>query len=156
MKHKILLIGTIALPALLASAGAVDLFGNWIAKLPGMQGTVETVSGMQAIAETVFSFEPDGTRLTGTVSEPHGRFAIKDGKINGDEISFVVIRNLAGKEVKIVYKGKVSLNEIKFTREFQGVMVQPQEFVAKREFLRHNDYIPRPTYAPVQPPNRIR
>jgi len=89
--------------------------------------------------------------LTGTVSGPQGRFVINDGKIRGDKIYFVVIHNSAGKEWKVVYKGKVSLNEIKFTREFQGVKMEPLEFIARREFLRHNDYIPRPIRVPVKP-----
>ena len=150
MKNKILLIGVIVLPALLMSAGAADIFGTWIACTPCSKGTVETIFS-NGLGDTIFSFAADGTRLTGTVSESQGRFVINDGKIRGDKIYFVVIHNSAGKEWKVVYKGKVSLNEIKFTREFQGVKMEPLEFIARREFQRHNDYIPRPTRVPVKP-----
>jgi hypothetical protein len=150
MKNKILLIAIILLPALLMPAWAADIFGTWIANLHGSRGTVETIFS-NGVGETIFSFETAGTRLTGAVSEPQGRYAISDGKIHGDKISFVVIHNSAGKELKVVYKGKVSLNEIEFTREFQGVKMKPQEFIARREFQRHNDYIPRPIRVPVKP-----
>jgi hypothetical protein len=75
--------------------------------------------------------------LLGTVSNPQGETAISQGKINGDEISFV-IRNLGGNETKLVYKGKIAGDEIKFTREVQGGG-QRQEFIAKREFQRNGD-----------------
>jgi hypothetical protein len=159
MKDKILLIAVIVLQALLMSAGAADIFGTWIECMPGSKGTVDTIFSNRLgdtifsnrLGDTIFSFAADGKRLTGTVSGPQGRFVINDGKIRGDKIYFVVIHNSAGKEWKVVYKGKVSLNEIKFTREFQGVKMKPLEFIARREFQRHNDYIPRPIRVPVKP-----
>ncbi len=145
LKNKILLIGAVVLLTLLSSVWAADITGDWIAQIPSRQGTVETV----------FSFKGHGTELTGTVSDPQGKTAISEGKINGDEISFVVIRGLGGNEVKLVYKGKVALNEIKFTREVQGGVGQPQEFIAKREFQRNGDVPGRTIWAPVEPsPNR--
>ncbi len=137
MKNKILSIGMVVLLALLASVWAADIFGRWIARIPNRQGTVETV----------FSFKADGTTLIGTVSDPKGEIAIKEGKINGDEISFVVIRSVGGSETKLVYKGKVAEDEIKFTREMQDGKGQPQEFIAKKEFQRNGD-VPRRPYRP--------
>ena len=142
MKNKILLIGAVVLLTLLTSVWGADIIGDWIAQVPSRQGTVETV----------FTFRGHGTELTGTVSDPQGETAISEGKINGDEISFVVVSSLGGNEVKLVYKGKVSLNEIKFTREEQGGMGQPQEFIAKREFQRNGDVPGRTIWAPVEPP----
>lgn len=129
MKNKIVSIGAVVLLALLASVWAADIRGKWFVQMLGRQGKTETT----------FNFRVDGTKLTGTVTDPQGETAISDGKINGDEISFVVIRSFGGKEMKLVYKGKVALNEIKFTREVQSGMGQPQEFVAKREFQRNGD-----------------
>ncbi len=51
--------------------------------------------------------------------------------------------------IGVVYKGKVELNEIKFTREVEG-WVGP-EFVAKREFQRNNGLVPGRT-TPLTPP----
>ncbi len=148
MKSKILSIGAVVLLALQTSVWAADIFGNWIA-----QGTLHeslraqsnlTKALFEAMVETVFSFKVNGKELTGTVADAEGKTAIREGKINGDEISFVVIRSVGGNEKKLAYKGQVSLNEIRFAVEVQGLKGQPLEFIAKREFPRHGDI-------PVQP-----
>jgi hypothetical protein len=129
MKSKVLSMAVIAFLALLASVWAADITGTWIARIPGRQGTVRTI----------FSFKVDGPKLTGTVTDPQGETAISEGKINGDEIAFVVVPSSGRNEMKLVYKGKVAEDEIKFTREMQGRMGQQQEFIAKREFQRNGD-----------------
>ena len=141
MKNRILTIGTVLTLALLTSAWAADLAGRWIAQMPGRQGNTETI----------FSFKVDGTKLTGTVSNPQGEMTISEGTINGDDISFVVIRSRNGNERKLTYKGKVSGDEIKLTRESQGGRGQPQEFVAKREFPRDGDVPVQKTQRPIDP-----
>lgn len=150
MKYKILLIEVVVLPVLLMSAQAVDIFGNWIAQAPIQPGWPE--------AETIFSFRVDGTKLTGKVSDPRGETTIRDGKINGDVISFFVMRSFSGKEKKISYKGKVRLNEIMFTVEEEGESSQAMEYIAKREFQRNQDVPLYPVTKPVKvpsPPIRI-
>jgi len=156
MKNKILSIGIAALLALPTSVRAVDIFGNWIADEPIWPGTVENMPIWPRKVETVFSFKVDGMKLTGTVVGPQGEYAIREGKINGDELSFVVIYGaLSGNEVKMVYKGKASLNEIAFTRAIPDGMGEPQKFIARREFPRHGDLPLRPISLPVEPsPNR--
>ena len=129
MKTKIPLIRMVAVLAFFTSAWGADIFGRWIAKTEGRQGTVETI----------FNFKAEGTTLTGTVSSRQGETAISEGKIEGDDISFVVIRNSRGNQRKLLYKGKVSGDEIKFTRETEGATGQPREFIAKREFQRDGD-----------------
>ena len=146
MKNKILSIAAFLLLGLLTSAWAGDLLelgnwilpGNWISKEIGRQGTVETV----------FSFKVDGTKLTGTVSDPQGETAISEGKINGDKISFVLIRGSGKSEMRLVYRGTVALNEIKFTLKAPGGTGQPQEFIARREFPRNGDI-------PAKMPDRL-
>jgi len=110
MKAKILLVGAAALLVLLASALAADVNGKWVAQVQGRQGTVENT----------FSFKVEGTSLSGTLTTPQGETAISEGKVNGDEISFVVVRKFGENEMKILYKGKVAADQITFTREFQG------------------------------------
>ena len=144
MKSKILSIGTVISLALLTSLWAADILGNWIVKRPRYA----------MLGETIFSFKEDGTKLTGKVTDPQGEASISEGKINGDAISFAVVRRVGGKEKKLLYEGKVSRNEIKFTCEVQGETGQPEEFTAEREFLRDNDYILRPIVAPAEPPRR--
>jgi hypothetical protein len=150
MKSKILSIVAVVLLALLTLVRAADIFGNWIVEGPSLM-LADKVSGMQVPGETVFSFKVNGTELTGKVSDPQGETAIREGKINGDEISFIVIRSDGGKQRKLAYAGQASLNEIRFTLEVQGLEGQPLEFIAKREFPRHGD-IPLQMAVPVEHP----
>ncbi len=102
---------------------AADVTGKWTAQVPGRGGETR---------ETTFNFKVDGEKLTGTMSGMQGEIPISDGKVKGDEISFVVTMSFGGNEVKFNYKGKVSGDEIKFTREREGGTRPPQEFTAKR------------------------
>jgi hypothetical protein len=147
MKKKILQIGTAALLVMAAPVWAADIFGNWIAR--------EHDGINWFLGETVFYFRLDGTRLTGTITDRHGETAISEGRIDGDEISFVVTRGVGENAIKLMYSGKVYLNEIKFKREIQGADGQPLEFVAKREFQRNQDIPLRQKITPVSPPPRI-
>ncbi len=113
MKTRTLLLGTIVLLALIGSAGAADVTGKWVAQIEGRQGT----------QENTFIFAVDGTKLTGTMSSARGENEITEGKVEGDEISFVIVRTFGENEMKLLYKGKVSGDEITFTREFQGGMM---------------------------------
>ncbi len=113
MKTKTFLIGTIVVLALVGSAWAADVTGKWVAQVEGRQGT----------QENTFILKVDGTKLTGTMSTARGENEISEGKVEGDEISFVIIRSFGENEMKILYKGTVSGDEIKFTREFQGGMM---------------------------------
>lgn len=146
MKKKILLIGMVVLPALLAAAESVDLFGNWIAKGLGVWPPGGTIFGFRPQEETIFSFNPEGTKLTGTVSDLQGKAIIRDGSIKGDEISFFVMRDMG---IKLIYRGKVSLNEIRFTVTEESGRLQTKEFTATREFQRHQD-IPLRISEPVR------
>jgi hypothetical protein len=125
MQNKIIPIGIAVLLPMLMSAWAGDIIGKWSAQVPERQGT----------AQTVFNFTVDGTNLLGTVSNPQGESNVSEGKINGEDISFVVIRKLGGNQVRLLYKGKIAGDEIKFTRETEG-SGEPVEFIAKREVQR--------------------
>ena len=136
MKNKILSIGTIFLLIPSTSLWAVSLSGNWIAQIPNEQ----------EIVETIFSFKEDGEELTGKVTDPEGETAIIDGKVDEDEISFVVKRSIEGKQITQRYKGKVGGrvygDEIEFMLEEQDGDRKTLEFVAKREFPIGDYYLP--------------
>jgi hypothetical protein len=125
MKAKILFIISFALLALLTSAWAADVTGKWTLQAQG--------------ADITLTFKVDGTTLTGTLdnSQMPGPVEIKDGKVNGDDISFNVVRKVNETDMKIVWKGKIAGDEIKFKREAQGGMGGPggsqaEELIAKR------------------------
>ena len=56
------------------------------------------------------------------MTTPRGESEISEGKVEGDQISFAVVRSFGENEMKILYKGKVAGDEITFTRERQGGM----------------------------------
>lgn len=99
----------LALFSLSCSSGGIN--GKWIADLPGRDGQTR---------QQTFNFKAEGNKLTGTVSGRQGDTQISDGEINGDDISFSVTQNFRGNEVKVLYKGKLSGKEIKFTRMREG------------------------------------
>jgi hypothetical protein len=125
MKTKTVMIGIAALLSIISLAWAADIAGKWTAQAGDTQITL--------------TFKADGNTLTGTVDNPQaGPADIKDGKIDGDNISFNVVRKMGETEMKLVWKGKIAGDEIKFTREVQGGMGGPggaggaTEIIAKR------------------------
>src|SRR5262249_47302577 len=82
-----------------------------------------------------FTLKQDGTNLTGKAdSEINGQkreTELKEGKINGETISFIEMLNFQGNDLRIAYNGKLSANELKLTREV-GDFAR-EEIVARRE-----------------------
>ncbi|MBI4902198.1 MAG: hypothetical protein HY820_01095 [Acidobacteria bacterium] len=105
--------------ALAVSAFAADVNGKW--KL-----TFE-INGQTR--ESTLTLKADAGKLTGKMESQRGAADIQDGKLDGDNISFVVVRNFNGNEVKQQYKGTLKGDEIKFKVTF-GDMEREQ--TAKR------------------------
>src|SRR5436305_294996 len=105
--------GSLAMLACLmvTSAFAADVDGKWTAAMPGRDGNTQ---------EVTLTFKADGSTLTGTMSNPRGEQPIKEGKIDGDKISFSQTFERGGNSMKIVYKGTVSGDTIEFTRSMEG------------------------------------
>ena len=84
-----------------------------------------------------FTFKQDGAKLTGTANSEAGdrkrEAELKEGKVDGDTISFVEMLSIQDREIRITYTGKLSAdgNEIKFTREVGDFA--KVDIVAKRE-----------------------
>jgi alpha-L-arabinofuranosidase len=84
-----------------------------------------------------FTFKQDGAKLIGKANSEVGdrkrEAELKEGKVDGDAISFVEMLSFQDNEIRITYSGKLSPNgnEIKFTREV-GEFAK-EEIVAKRE-----------------------
>jgi len=123
MKKRTLFLSVCFVFAALTLAWAADVSGKWTAQVPGRGGQTR---------EQTFTLKAEGTKLTGSVSGMQGDTPISDGKIDGDNISFVTVVKFNDNEFKLVYKGKVSGDEIKFTRTREGGDQPGQEFTAKR------------------------
>ena len=115
------LTGALALAATLV-VHAADITGKWTAQVPGRDGQM---------MDQTFDFKVDGEKLTGSVTTPRGDLPITDGSVKGDTVAFTNVANFNGTEVKILYKGTVAGDEIKFTRQREGGD-RVTEFVAKR------------------------
>jgi hypothetical protein len=82
------------------------------------------------------NLKADGDKLTGTVTSPRGDSDITDGKIDGDNISFKVVREFNGNQMTSSYKGKVDGDTIHFSVTMEGGNMggagHAREFDAKR------------------------
>jgi enterochelin esterase-like enzyme len=111
MKKLNLLLGCGLFALWVARVGAADVAGVWHAQFEGPRG-LQTYR---------FSFQTDGERLTGKMmAESNGQqrqTEIREGKIQGDTLTFVEVIDFQGNPVRIRYSGKIGANEITFTRE---------------------------------------
>lgn len=112
----------VAVAILVAVVQAADVTGKWTGGVPTRDGGTR---------EATFNFKQDGEKLTGTMTGPQGDIELKDGVVKGDDVSFNVAMSFGGNDVKLIYKGKVAGDEIKFTRTREGAD-QTQEFTVKR------------------------
>ncbi len=103
------------------TAFAADVTGTWKGQIEGRRGP----------QDVTFTFMQSGNTLTGSINNGRGDQQISDGKVDGDNISFVVNLEFNGNSVKQEYKGAVSGSEIKFTRS--GGRGNPVEFTAKKQ-----------------------
>ena len=108
---------------LAVAAFAADATGKWTAEMQGRGGQTRQVT---------MNLKADGAKLTGTVGSPQGDTEITDGKVDGDTISFNVVREFNGSSFKMVYTGTVSGDEIKFKAQREGGEGRAMEFTAKR------------------------
>jgi hypothetical protein len=77
-----------------------------------------------------FAFKVDGEKLTGKVKSDNGETDIQDGVAKGDDLSFVENLDFQGQQIAINYTGKISGNQIKFTRKIGDLATD--ELSAKR------------------------
>lgn len=91
------------------AAFAADVDGVWTAKVDGPEGE----------ENYVYTFKADGNVLTGTAQsdEYENAVQLKDGVINGNDISFTEKLDFDGEELVIKYKGKINGDKIEFDRE---------------------------------------
>ena len=103
------------------AAFAADVTGKWAAQVPGRNGN----------QDVTFTFNQSGDSLTGSMTTARGEQQISEGKVDGDNISFVISIEARGNTFKQEYKGTVAGDEIKFTRS--GGRGNPIEFTAKKQ-----------------------
>ena len=129
---KIAVLASMALLLLCGSTvAAADISGKWLAQVPGPN---------HLLLEPTFTFKVDGAKLTGTMTYPLGdqvvRLELTEGKVDGDNVSFVVVNKEPKRETTSTYKGKVAGDKIEFILEVQsgqeGSAPAEYEITAKR------------------------
>lgn len=117
-----ILLGAVIVAAMAAAAFAADVTGTWTASF-------DTQVGAQ---KYTYTFKVDGNKLTGKAKSElaNTETEIAEGTVNGDDISFVENLNFQDMPLRIVYKGKIAGDEIKFTRTILDMITE--ELVAKR------------------------
>ena len=90
---------------------AADVTGTWKAEF-------DTQRGLQ---KYTFILKQEGASVTGKASVDNDgqkrESDLKEGKIDGDMVSFVELLSIQGNDIRITYTGKISDNGIKFTRQ---------------------------------------
>jgi enterochelin esterase-like enzyme len=140
MKRIIPLLTLAALPL---SILAADITGTWKADF-------DTQRGLQ---KYTFTLKQDGTNVTGKASaDVNGQAResdLKEGRIDGDTVSFVEALSIQGNDVRVIYTGKVSAEGIKFTRQVGDF--GSSEATAKREAASAQQQPPAAQAATPQP-----
>jgi hypothetical protein len=117
MKLFVLAVGLVLATG---SLFAADVDGKW-------SGSISTPNGDFPQS---FTFKADGTMLTGSMAAPDGSaIPIKEGKVDGSNISFSVTLDFGGMMFVLTYKGVVDKEQIKFTGDAMGM---PFEVVVKK------------------------
>jgi hypothetical protein len=121
MKTRALLSAVLALVLLSSSAAlAATVDGKWT-------GMIDTPMGPLPVG---FTFKADGAMLAGSTTGPDGaEIPIKNGKVDGDKISFSVDLDFGGMALTLGYTGVVAADQIKLTLDFMGM---PFDFVVKK------------------------
>lgn len=106
--------------ALVLAVYAAGIDGKWTAEF-------DTQIGVQ---KYTYELKADTGKLTGTAAGPQGSVAIQEGKVNGDDVSFVENMTFQGMEIRVEYSGKITGDELKLTRKVGDFATE--ELVAKR------------------------
>jgi hypothetical protein len=101
-------------------AYAADATGAW-------KASFDTQIGEQ---HYTYDLKADKDQLTGKATNDRGSTDLTEGTVKGDDIFFVENVTFQDTKLRIEYTGKVSGDEIKFTRKVGDFATE--EFVAKR------------------------
>jgi hypothetical protein len=106
-----------------AGARSAEMSGKWTGDVPGRGGDT---------TPTTFTFKVDGGNLTGSMTGAQGDLKLQEGKVSGNDISFSTTFDAGGNSIKIIYKGTLSGDQLKMTRQREGGGGQAREFTLKR------------------------
>jgi len=120
MTHRNVPLALLLAVLISTAVSAADISGTWTASF-------DTQVGVQ---NYTYTFKVEGEKLTGRAKSQFGDTEITEGVVKGDDVSFVENLTYEGMPLRIVYKGKISGDEIKFVRTVADAITE--ELVAKR------------------------
>ena len=109
----------VCMMTVVAFAASID--GKWT-------GEMQTPNGTRPVT---FTFTADGTTLNGSTTGRSGEVKITNGKIDGDNVSFDVVREMNGNTMTTHYTGTVSGGELKL--KVQMADREPRDLVLKKQ-----------------------
>ena len=115
---------------MVGSAVAGDLSGIWTGQLANKFGEIDDIS---------FRFVQNGSVLTGKMYGDNESTPVKDGKVDGDRITFSITTELNGGPRTFLYSGTISGKQIQVERQRMlrageappTTPQKPQEFTLK-------------------------
>jgi len=102
---------------------AADIDGKWTAQMEGRNGATRTQT---------LTLKADGNTLTGSIEGGRrGPVDISNGAIDGNNVSFSVVRQFGDNKFTQDYKGTLSGGELKLS--VSGGRGEPREITFKKE-----------------------
>jgi hypothetical protein len=120
MRSAALRAAVALLLATLASSAA-DITGLW-------KISYTTENGLTR--EATLDLKLEGDRLSGTLASDRGKALLETGKVNGDEVSFSLLRKGNGDEIPVNFSGKIEGATMKLKMQYG--QHQPVDVAAKR------------------------
>ena len=101
------------------SLWAADLTGKWVVAAPAGRGAAPAAptpgAPPPANNETAYYITAKGNTFTGYLSQGQNNSAITDGKVDGDNVTFTVVRQTGNGDVKTTYTAKVAADTLTIT-----------------------------------------
>jgi hypothetical protein len=97
------------------SVFAADIDGKWVGKWVGKNEQIFLA----------FTFKAEGSRLTGTVENSYapGVAEIQKGRMDGQAVSFVVIRDIGGADLGVEWASTLAGEKLTLHRSIKGIAV---------------------------------
>ena len=109
--------------ALSAVAQSSSVAGSW-------DVTIDSPQGQRTV---VMVIKKEGEKLSGAMKSPQGERPLDSVAVKGDEITFVVTREIQGQPMVMTYKGKVAKDSMKGDADFGGLATGTWSAVPHKE-----------------------
>ncbi len=109
--------------ALSAAAQSASVAGSW-------DVTIDSPQGQRTV---VMVIKKEGEKLTGAMKSPQGERPLDSVTLKGDEITFVMTREIQGQAMVMTYKGNVAKDSMKGDADFGGLATGTWSAVPHKE-----------------------